>query len=106
MVPVESNVVTILYWRKWAGKLGEDGKMFEIELIEGQTINNDIIQGLALEETGWGGWEMWLLEERICREFKRSSVSALKAIPRIKLFQLLAATSVSFILGKKNEAKN
>lgn len=52
MVPVESKVVRIFYWRKRAGKLGEDGKMFETELTEGQTIINDIIQSLTLEETG------------------------------------------------------
>ena len=33
MVLVESKVVRILYWRKRAGKLGEDGKMFETEQL-------------------------------------------------------------------------
>ena len=28
--------------------------MFEIELTEGQAINNDIIQDTTLEEAGWG----------------------------------------------------
>ena len=38
MVPVESKVVRIFYWRNRAGKLGEDGKMFETELTEGQRL--------------------------------------------------------------------
>lgn len=33
-------------------KLGGDGEMFVIELTEGQAINNDIFQDMALEEAG------------------------------------------------------
>ena len=70
MVPVESKVVRIFYWRKRAGKLGEDGKMFETELAEGQTIINDIIQGLTLEEDGWGKVENVTIGREDLREFK------------------------------------
>lgn len=68
-------------------------RMFETELIEGQTINNDIIQGLALKRLAEGGWEM--TTKRGFERIQRSSVSVLKA-PRIKLFNFAATLCPSF----------